>query len=282
MDRLIEVKVNGHHLTKDNNVAGVQHESNATVLRIEFDPSWDGLAKKVTFWDALGQNPVERTLTADLLEDIAHNTRVYLCPIPGEAMVEAGNLEFVVDGWKDGRRSRSLSDTLKVKYAPEADMAGQPVDPSPTQAEQLQVQIDTMMGKVQEAVTAKEEAKAGAQAAAASAEAAAASAEAVLASERTTEGYVQEAATHTDNAWQHAQAAAQSEGNADIRATDAEAWAVGTRNGVSVDVGDATFMNNAKFYKEQAKEIAGGNFATEAYVDAAVQGFVGDIDCGTF
>ena len=70
MDRMIEVKVSGDYLTKDNQNAGVQHEANVTALRIAFDESWDGFAKKVTWWDAKGANPVERTLTADLLEDM--------------------------------------------------------------------------------------------------------------------------------------------------------------------------------------------------------------------
>ena len=37
MDRIIEIKVNGSHLTKDSRYAGVQHEANAKSLRIEFD-----------------------------------------------------------------------------------------------------------------------------------------------------------------------------------------------------------------------------------------------------
>ena len=76
MDRIIEVKVNGNYLTKDNSCAGVQYEANVTRLRIEFDEGWDGYAKTVTFWNALGKNPVKRTLTADLLEDIVKSARV--------------------------------------------------------------------------------------------------------------------------------------------------------------------------------------------------------------
>lgn len=172
MDRMIQVQVDGHHLTKDNRVAGVQGESNATVLRIEFDPGWDGVAKKVTFWDANGRNPVERTLTANLLEDAEVSTRIYLCPIPGEAMAETGEMTFVIDGWVDGKRQRSLPEALKVLEAPFINQAAQPADPTPTQAEQLQVQIDTLLGDMQEravrAETAADEAVACAEQAAAS------------------------------------------------------------------------------------------------------------------
>ena len=150
MDRIIEIKVNGHHLSKDNRVGGVQGEANVTSLRIEFDAGWDGYAKTVTFYNALGENPVGRILTADLLENILLSTRIYLCTIPGEALTEAGEFEFVIDGYIDGKRQRSLSDYLEVKYAPIAEDAGEPADPTPSQAEQLQVQIDTMLGDMQE------------------------------------------------------------------------------------------------------------------------------------
>lgn len=172
MDRMIRVMVAGHYLTKDSNIAGVQYESNARVMRIEFDPGWDGVAKKVTFWDADGKNPVERVLTADLLEDMSTNTRAYLCPIPGEAMTVAGEMTFIIDGYVEGKRQRSMSDTLKVKAAPFIEKAGEPTDPTPTQAEQLQVQIDTLLGDIQaesnRAQNAADEAVARAESAAAS------------------------------------------------------------------------------------------------------------------
>lgn len=172
MDRIIEVKVNGNYLTKDNDSAGVQHEANATALRIEFDRGWDGYAKKVTWWDAKGLNPVERTLTADLLEDSANSPRIYLCSIPGEAMTEAGKCTFVIDGYISGKRQRSVSETLKVKPAPFIEQAGQPADPTPTQAEQLQEQIDGIMDTIQQAAQSAEDAASSAEIAGESAEAA--------------------------------------------------------------------------------------------------------------
>lgn len=186
MDRIIEVKVNGNYLTKDSDNAGVQHEANVTALRMEFDPGWDGYAKKVTWWDALGENPVERTLTADLLEDITASTRIYLCPIPGEALTEAGRCTFVIDGYVSGKRQRSVYGTLKVNAAPFLE-EDERRDLTPTQAEQLQAQIDTLLSDLQEqAATAVEAAEgaAGSEAAArASAESARASADNARASE---------------------------------------------------------------------------------------------------
>ena len=157
MDRTIRVKVDGHHLTKDNRRAGIQHEANAAVLRIEFDPGWDGFAKKVTFWNADMKHPVERVLTADLLEDMLTSTRVYRCSIPGEAMEEAGELTFIIDGYVNGKRVRSITGMLEVVEAPYIDKAGEPSDPTPSQAEQLQAQVEALLGDIRaEAVRAEE------------------------------------------------------------------------------------------------------------------------------
>ena len=181
MDRVIEVKVGGNYLSKDNKNAGVKGEANVTILRISFDEGWDKYAKTVTFWDALGGNPVKVMLTTDTLEDITKSTRVYLVPIPAEPMAEAGKLTFVIDGYKgeyvkdsDGnyiivgdpisntetyvnKRQRSVSDTLEVKDSPIAEDAGGPTDPTPTQAEQLQGEIDKIIDTIADATKARDE-----------------------------------------------------------------------------------------------------------------------------
>ena len=149
MDRIVEVKVNGNYITKDNKNAGVQGEYNMTALRIEFDEGWDGFAKHITWWNALHQNPVEVILTANLLEDLSKSTRIYTVLIPGEPLEFDGMCSFVIDGYVDGKRQRSVEDFLEVKPADSVDDAGKPVDPTPSQAEQLQVQIDALLGNMQ-------------------------------------------------------------------------------------------------------------------------------------
>lgn len=174
IDRRIEVKVSGIYLEKDNRNAGVQHEGNVTELRIEFDAGWDEFAKTVTFWNALMANPVKRVLTADLLEDVKTSTRAYIIPIPPEAMTEDGMMSFVIDGFVEGKRKRSVKGELNVLPAPYAEDAEDPTDPTPSQAEQLQVQIDTFKDDLQEYA---QTASAGATSASASASEAEASAE---------------------------------------------------------------------------------------------------------
>lgn len=159
MDRIIEVKVGGNHLNKDSKTAGVRGEANVANLRITFDSGWDSYTKTITFWNALGGNPVKRTLTTDLLENISKSKRIYLVPIPSEPMTEAGKLTFIIDGYVDGKRQRSISDQLEVKDAPITENAEEPISPTPTQAEQLQGQIDGIISTIQNAVIAGENAQ---------------------------------------------------------------------------------------------------------------------------
>ena len=154
MQRIIEVKAKADYLTKDSDQAGNQYEANVTILRITFDESWDGFAKKVVFWNARGEGPVQRTLTTDLLEDITQNTRIYLCPIPGEAMTVAGKCEFVIEGYLDGKRQRTVGDKLKVRPSPYSLTETEPSDPTPSQAEQLQAEIEKVLHDIQRAVEA--------------------------------------------------------------------------------------------------------------------------------
>ena len=148
MDRIIEIKINGSYLARDSQTAGVQGESNATALRIEFDAGWDGMAKTIVWWDAKGENEVKRILTADLLEDLTASNRVYLTTIPGEAMTVAGKCRFAIDGYVEGRRQRSVYSDLVVK--PNGSGLDSTVaEPTPSQAEQLQTQIDTLQQELE-------------------------------------------------------------------------------------------------------------------------------------
>lgn len=159
MDRIIEVKVCGNHISKDNKYAGVSGEGNVTKLRITFDEGWDGYSKTVTFFDAHGNNPVKRIQGVDLIEDITKDARTYLTPIPPEPLAIAGELTFVIDGYFDGKRQRSIADKLVVKESPIADDAGEPTDPTPSQAEQIQGEIEKIKDDILNAVIAKNDAE---------------------------------------------------------------------------------------------------------------------------
>lgn len=65
------------------------------------------------------------------------------------------------------------------------------------------------------------------------------------------------AASSASSAAQDAQSASQAAAAAMQDADDAEAWAVGKRNGADVPSTDPTYHNNAKYYKDQAQAVVG-------------------------
>lgn len=310
MDRIIEVRVNGDHISKDSRYAGVQYEANAKRLRLSFDEGWDNYAKKVTFWNALGGNPTTRTLTADLLEDLTKSTRIYLCPIPGEVMTEAGEIEFAIDGWANGVRQRTVGDKLSVKSSPYDENAAASIDPTPSQAEQLQQQIDSMLDEISEqAAIAYESAESAAKDAAAAIESGNKGEMAAQYAKEAQESaaIAVSAASSADEAMQRAEAAAQSAAESEAfsrtvvdavrndtnaakgsaeEAKAAAATAVAAKEGIveaeknahayaqsaaAHHAGAAQAKEAAEQAAREAQQVAGGDFATPAYVAAAAQ-----------
>lgn len=234
MDRIIEVKVSGNYIRKDNKNAGVKGEAEVTNLRITFDEGWDNYAKSITFWDALGGNPVKRTLTADLIDDLAENQRIYLVPIPKEPMSEAGMLTFVIDGYFEGKRQRSISDALEVKDSPFADNAGEPTDPTPTQAEQLQGQIDKFMDELHETAVHAKNVEENVKKASTSEQNALASAERAEEYAQQTQTNSDEAKTYSNEAKSYSEASGES-ANYSARCSELAHEAIGKTNYIGDD-----------------------------------------------
>ena len=157
MDRIININVSGHRISKDGNVAGAQGEGNATKLRITFDKNWYGYSKTMTFWDANGSYPVNSVLGTDKLVSLEGEVETYLVPIPSEPMAIAGKMTFVIEGYKDGKRQRTVYDELVVEDSPATP--SEPIAPTPTQIEQLQTQISSTIDKYDKAVDAMEQAQ---------------------------------------------------------------------------------------------------------------------------
>jgi hypothetical protein len=252
LDRRIEVKIKGFLVDKDNRKAGVQHEGNVTELRLEFDSGWDMYAKTITFWDATMSNPVKVVLGVDRLEDYLTNTRVYIVPIPPEALGEAGDMTFVIDGFIDGKRKRSLSDTLYVEEAPFEPDAADPADPTPTQAEQLQKQIEFILDDVTAQANIAYDKAGWAEYYAGKAQ-----------------GFYDGAVEVNERVQFGANQATQNAALALAQAILAQSWAAGGTN-TRADEEE----NNAKFWSLRAQQIAGGDYATrteaKGYANAAV------------
>lgn len=137
-------------------MAGVAGSGNANNLQITFDESWDQYAKKITWWDAALQNPVQVILGGDKIVDLIQDPRTYLVAIPPEPLALAGTCTAVIDGYLDGKRARTVRMEFEVPFAPVAENPSEPTDPTPSQAEQLQAEIDAMLEQYRQyAITSK-------------------------------------------------------------------------------------------------------------------------------
>lgn len=155
MDRIINVKVAGSHLTKDSKNAGTRGEANITNLRITFDGGWNDFDKKIIFLDARGLNPV----VIYLIPTLAESETTYLVPIPGEPMAIAGELTFVIEGTKDDKVQKSLADTLVVKDSPDTSGAEEPVPPTEGELAQLRHGIEEIKNDIVQVANAKGDAE---------------------------------------------------------------------------------------------------------------------------
>lgn len=153
MNRTITVSVVKEFARQDSQNGGIQGSGNVDHLRLRFSEDWDGYAKTCVFWDANGENPVKVIVGADKLEDVTKDPRTYIIDIPPEPLAVEGTYTVVIDGYLDGKRGRSETIRLKSNGAQIADDAGEPADPTPSQAEQLQQEIEKIIPNIQVVAT---------------------------------------------------------------------------------------------------------------------------------
>lgn len=132
-------------------------------------------------------------------------------------------------------------------------------------SEQAQTNAEAAQTAAGQSAAAAQTAREGAEAAQSGAQAAQAAAESAKAAAQTAQTGAESARAGAETA----------KGAAEDSAEDAEAWAVGQRNGTDVPSTDPAYHNNAKYYKDQAQTIAGGEFvsygAPQSLTDAQKQ-----------
>lgn len=151
--RTIYMSVTGDTVERSSGVAGVQGSGNVDQVVLAFDGSWDDYAKSCVWWDARGAMAARRLLTAELLVDIATDTRTYAVPVPPEALRYAGACTLVIEGAVQGRRARSVAQDFQVVAAP-LDEEGQEL--TPTELEQIQLQVDGLLPQLQAVLNTEE------------------------------------------------------------------------------------------------------------------------------
>ena len=169
MTRTIPLKIQNEYIAGDKVLIGAAGSHNDVVLRMEFSPLWEGLTKTVQFRDALGEKTIETLLTADLLEK--NSTTVYIVPVPNGAKKYAGEMTLAVKGAavsgdKETRATTAVHGAFTVGESKWDISAETEQDVPPTQAEQLQSQIENVLATIVDARKAATEAAKSAEGAA--------------------------------------------------------------------------------------------------------------------
>lgn len=169
--RIIPCQVTDEYVRGSGVVVGAAGSHNDVALRLAFSPMWAGTARSIVWKDALGGNPTVTILGTDLLE--TGETEVYIVPIPAEPKAFAGDLSMTIKGAVvDGDTETSATLTARAFFTVmESDWdedAAESGDITPTQAEQLQAQIEEIKDSIVASTQAATEAAASADAAAAS------------------------------------------------------------------------------------------------------------------
>ncbi|PWL46851.1 MAG: hypothetical protein DBY45_01830 [Clostridiales bacterium] len=114
---------------------------------------WMEYSKRIIWKDALGKNPVSILLFNSVQDLIAgKNPLVFDTPIPSEPLTEAGWCSFTIEGFRDSEPTAVAITVTDYLLVQENDSYRKPAEPTPTQAQQLQVQIDGIIPQVTEIV----------------------------------------------------------------------------------------------------------------------------------
>ena len=221
-------------------------------------------------------------------EAITYSGNVVTAPVATQMLSVAGKVQADIEIYKSGATEQAsvklatFCFTVNVEKAayPDAEIISSDyyniisgdISEFRTAQEQI-IASQAALEEVAESITGNvESAQMAAQTATAKANAAATSAQNAASSEtsannanaaaQTAKTNAESAKTAAENAKTSAESSASSAEtsaqNAAQDAEDAEAWAVGQRNGVDVPSTDPAYQNNAKYYKDLAQSASGG------------------------
>ena len=152
--RTIVLDVTNEYILGGGRVVGAAGSHNAVALELRFNAAWAGTTKKLYFFDADGENGVCVLLTTGML--LPGETDCYLAPIPWEPLAKAGEMTLTIRGVVAAPETgvaeeimMSASTRFVVLEAKTAERA--PEEPTPTQAEQLQAEIDAIKTEIVDA-----------------------------------------------------------------------------------------------------------------------------------
>ena len=174
--RIVKLQISNEYITGSGVSVGAVGSHDDVLLEMDFRPSavWAGTTRRAIFANALGENRTVIVLTTNLLEE--GQGEIYLVPVPQEAKDVSGECFLTVEGFvtdSSGKEIvRCVTEEARFRVLPSKLYTNDSDPVTPSQAEQLQAEIDSIKSDIVEVKGARE-ATAASQAAAAASEAAA-------------------------------------------------------------------------------------------------------------
>ena len=216
---IVKLQISNEYIQGSGVSVGAVGSHDDVLLEMDFRPSavWAGTTRRAIFANALGENRTVIVLTTNLLEE--GQGEIYLVPVPQQAKDVAGECFLTVEGFvTDGSGKeivRCVTEEARFRVLPSKLYTNDSAPVTPSQAEQLQAEIDSIKTTIVNAGISERNAKASEEAAAysernakASEEAAAYSEQAAQSSKEFAQAFAARADASKDEAQRQAAAAA--------------------------------------------------------------------------
>lgn len=173
---IVKLQISNEYIQGSGVSVGAVGSHDDVLLEMDFRPSavWSGTTRRAIFANALGENRTVIVLTTNLLEE--GQGEIYLVPVPQQAKDVAGECFLTVEGFvTDGTGKeivRCVTEEARFRVLPSKLYTNDSAPVTPSQAEQLQAEIDSIKTTIVNAGISERNAKASEEAAAYSEQAA--------------------------------------------------------------------------------------------------------------
>ena len=173
---IVKLQISNEYIQGSGVSVGAVGSHDDVLLEMDFRPSavWAETTRRAIFANALGENRTVIVLTTNLLEE--GQGEIYLVPVPQQAKDVAGECFLTVEGFvTDGNGKeivRCVTEEARFRVLPSKLYTNDSAPVTPSQAEQLQAEIDSIKTTIVNAGISERNAKASEEAAAYSEQAA--------------------------------------------------------------------------------------------------------------
>lgn len=166
---IVKLQISNEYIQGSGVSVGAVGSHDDVLLEMDFRPSavWAGTTRRAIFANALGENRTVIVLTTNLLEE--GQGEIYLVPVPQQAKDVAGECFLTVEGFvTDGNGKeivRCVTEEARFRVLPSKLYTNDSAPVTPSQAEQLQAEIDSIKTTIVNAGISERNAAASAAAA---------------------------------------------------------------------------------------------------------------------